>query len=103
MRENLDLLISIMVTATTVIATFVGGIFTYHKFMIKKIEDTRKEMYKEIAKLKDDSDKRDEEIKEALKEFKNDLIRRDEDLKNSIKEMKDDLKQYFSFIKEKSL
>lgn len=91
------------ITFFTMSTTFAGGLFTYHKFMIKKIEDTRKEMYKEISKLKDDSDKRDEEIKEALKEFKNDLIRRDEDLKNSIKEMKDDLKQYFSFIKEKSL
>lgn len=103
MRENLNLLISGIVTVTTVIATFIGGIFTYHKFIIKKIEDLRKEMYKENSKLKDDSDKRDEEIKETLKEFKQDLIKRDEDLKTAIREMKDDLKQDLNFLRDKYL
>lgn len=103
MIQDLDLIVTVLATLFSVIATFTAGIFTYHKFIIRAIENVRKEMYKEISKLKEDSDERDKEIKESLKDLKSELGKRDEELKSTIKEMKDDLKDDLNFLRDKFL
>lgn len=68
MLQDLDLIVTVLATLFSVIATFTAGIFTYHKFIIRTIENVRKEMYKEISKLKEDSrNERDKEIKRKFK------------------------------------
>lgn len=67
----------------TVLGMGISGFFAYHKFLINSLERSKKEIWKEINKLQNLSDKRDEEIKELIKDMKNDI--------------KDDLK----FIKER--
>jgi len=83
--------IGLMIAGFGALASFCGGVFSYHKFMIKSIEDVRKEMYKEISKLKDDSDKRDDEIKESLKEIKENMDKRDVKFEESLKEIKENM------------
>ena len=97
MKENLELIVAF----ATCFASFTGGIFAYHKFLMKSLENVRKEFYKEISKLKDDSDKRDDEIKESLKEIKDNLDKRDSEFKESLKEMKNDIKEDLKYIREK--
>lgn len=92
---------STAVTFFTISATLAGGIFSYHKFLVKSLEDVRKEFYKEIAKLKEDSDKRDDEIKESLKEIKENMDKRDVEFKEGLREMKADLKEDLKYIREK--
>lgn len=92
---------SIILAIFTVLATLIGGVFSYHKFLVKSLEDVRKEFYKEIAKLKEDSDKRDDEIKESLKEIKENMDKRDAEFKEGLREMKADLKEDLKYIREK--
>lgn len=97
MKENIEL----FVTVITCFGIFTSGIFAYHKFLMKSLDNVRKEFYKEISKLKDDSDKRDDEIKESLKEIKDNLDKRDSEFKESLKEMKNDIKEDLKYIREK--
>lgn len=75
MSAELSSIISVAVAITGVIASAIGGIFAYHKFLMKNLENVIKESLKEI---KENMDKRDAEFKEGLKEMKADLK---EDLK----------------------
>lgn len=101
MSAELSSIISVAVAIAGVITTAIGGIFAYHKFLMKNLENVRKEFYKEITKLKEDSDKRDDEIKESLKEIKENMDKRDIEFKESLKEMKADLKEDLKYIREK--
>ena len=101
MSADLSSIVSIADAITGVIASAIGGIFAYHKFLMKNLENVRKEFYKEITKLKEDSDKRDDEIKESLKEIKENMDKRDIEFKESLKEMKADLKEDLKYIREK--
>ena len=101
MSAELSSIISVAVAITGVIATAIGGIFAYHKFLMKNLENVRKEFYKEITKLKEDSDKRDDEIKESLKEIKENMDKRDAEFKEGLREMKADLKEDLKYIREK--
>ena len=66
MKEYAELII----TGLSVVS---GAFFAYHKFMSNYIENMKRELWKEINKLQDLSDKRDEEIKELLRDMKNDI------------------------------
>lgn len=55
------------------LTTISGAFFTYHKFMSSYIDNTKRELWKEINKLQDISDKRDEEIKDLIKDMKSDI------------------------------
>lgn len=101
MSTDLSSIVSIIVAIATATASAIGGIFAYHKFLMKNLENVRKEFYKEISKLKEDSDKRDDEIKESLKEIKDNLNKRDSEFKESLKEMKNDIKEDLKYIREK--
>lgn len=101
MSADLSSIVSIVVAIAGVIATAIGGIFAYHKFLMKNLENVRKEFYKEITKLKEDSDKRDDEIKESLKEIKENMDKRDAEFKEGLREMKADLKEDLKYIREK--
>lgn len=101
MSTDLSLIVSIIVAIATATASAIGGIFAYHKFLMKNLENVRKEFYKEISKLKEDSDKRDDEIKESLKEIKENMDKRDVEFKEGLKEMKADLKEDLKYIREK--
>ena len=72
----------------------VGAVFTYHKMLMGYIGNIKSELWKEINKLQDISDKRDDEIKTLLRE-------RDEDMKRLIQDMKTDIKSDLEFIKER--
>lgn len=91
MSAELSSIISVVVAITGVIASAIGGIFAYHKFLMKNLENVRKEFYKEITKLKEDSDKRDDEIKESLKEIKENMDKRDAEFKESLKDIKENM------------
>lgn len=101
MSAELSSIISVAVAITGVIASAIGGIFAYHKFLMKNLENVRKEFYKEITKLKEDSDKRDDKIKESLKEIKENMDKRDAEFKEGLREMKADLKEDLKYIREK--
>ena len=101
MSTDLSSIVSVAVAIFTTIASATGGIFAYHKFLMKNLENVRKEFYKEISKLKEDSDKRDDEIKESLKEIKENMDKRDVEFKEGLKEMKADLKEDLKYIREK--
>ena len=94
-------IVSIIVAIATAIASAIGGIFAYHKFLMKNLENVRKEFYKEISKLKEESDKRDDEIKDSLKEIKENMDKRDVEFKESLKDIKKDLKEDLRYIREK--
>lgn len=72
----------------------IGGAFTYHKLLMGYIENTKRELWKEINKLQDISDKRDDEIKDLLRN-------RDEEMRQLIEDMKKDIKDDLNFIKER--
>ena len=53
MSTDLSSIVSIIVAIATATASAIGGIFAYHKFLMKNLENVRKEFYKEISKLKE--------------------------------------------------
>ena len=66
MKEYAELII-------TGLSVITGAFLAYHKFMSNYIDNMKRELWKEINKLQEQSDKRDEEIKELLKDMKADI------------------------------
>ena len=65
--------------------TIIGMILTTASFSYVTIQNLRKEFYKELDKMKRESNATNKEIKELIKEMK-------EDLKEDMREIKTDIK-----------
>lgn len=70
--------------------TIIGMLGTIGAFLYNSISNLRKELYSEINRIEEKSDKRDGEIKELIKDLK-------QDLKDDMQEIKQDIRRAESF------